>query len=90
MTPIVRNRILAQLSELDDRRLTLLKQIVDQLLICHDPDIVETFVAWRTDPRVDSILNLAGSLDDERLDQLLFTAEDLFAETDDCSPRVRA
>lgn len=90
MTPITRDRILAQVAELDDRRLALLKRLVDQILVCNDPDIVETFVAWRNDPRIDSILDLASSLDDERLDQLLFAAEDLFSESEGRRPRVRA
>lgn len=90
MTPQMRDQILAQLSDLDDRRLTLLQRIADQLLICNDPDIVETFTAWRNDPRIESVLSLAGSLDDERLDQLLFAAEDLYAETQNRTPRARA
>ncbi|MGS4946909.1 hypothetical protein ACVDG3_15630 [Meridianimarinicoccus sp. RP-17] len=90
MTPSPREDILVQLSKLDDRRLTLLQRIADQILVCNDPDIVETFVAWRNDPRIESVLSLAGSLDDDRLDQLLFVAEDLFGETEQNSPRARA
>lgn len=90
MTQIARDQVLAQVSALDDRRLALLRRIVEQILVCNDPDIVDTFVAWRNDPRIESILSLAGSLDDERLDQLLFAAEDLFAEVDQATPRARA
>lgn len=90
MSQIVRAKILSQLSELDDRRLELLGRIADQLLICNDPEIIETFVAWRNDPRIESVLGLAGNLDDDRLDQLLFAAEDLYAETQNTSPRARA
>jgi hypothetical protein len=90
MTSLTRARTLARLSELDDRRLALLQRIADQLLVCNDPDLVETFVAWRADPRIESILCLAATFDDDRLDQLLFTAEDLYAETQNRSPRARA
>jgi hypothetical protein len=90
MTPASRNQIVARVSELDAERLKLLERIMDQILVCNDPDIVETFVAWRNEPRIESVLSLAGSLDEERLDQLLFAAEDLFAETQQASPRARA
>lgn len=41
--------------------------------------MVQTFLSWRADPRIDSILDLAASLGDEGRDQLLFAAEDLFS-----------
>lgn len=90
MTKTARDQVLAQVSALDDRRLALLRRIVEQILVCYDPDIVDTFVAWRNEPRIESILSLAGNLDDEHLDQLLFVAEDLFAEMDHDTPRARA
>lgn len=90
MTQNDTDRTFSMVAMLDDERRALLRRIVDQLLVCNDPDIVESFVAWRTDPRVESLLQLAAKLDDERLDQLLFAAEDLFSESRQRYPPVRA
>lgn len=68
-----------KLTELDDRRLDLVRRFVEELLICHDPDIVETFLAWRSDPNLGSILELAAAVSGEMREQLLFMAEDLYS-----------
>lgn len=53
--------------------------LIDQLVVCFDPDIVHDFTEWRNDARLASILQLAARLDDELRDQVLFFVEDLFA-----------
>ena len=52
-----------------------------QIVTCHDPEAVQAFLVWRDDPRMESLMQIAATLDDEGLDQLVFTAEDLFAQT---------
>jgi len=55
----------------------LVQMFVQQIVLCHDPDAVASFLAWRTDPKLESILDLAAKMGDEDRDQLLFFAEDL-------------
>ncbi len=62
-------------------QLALVCEFIEQILACSDPDIVQTFLSWRADPRIDSILDLAASLGDEGRDQLLFAAEDLYSDS---------
>jgi len=59
-------------------------------IACHDPDVVQTFLAWRSDPKLESILDLAAALDDDSRDQLLFSAEDLYSEAAMRVPKARA
>lgn len=60
--------------------LRLAARFIDQVIANEDPDAVDAFLRWRDDPRIGSLLELAAHLDDDRLDQLLFAAEDLFSE----------
>lgn len=66
---------------LDADLVPLLSVFARQVLACHDPDAVRAFLRWRDDPRLESLLQIAALLDDEALDQLVFAAEDLLAET---------
>ena len=74
-------RMARLLSSLNDEQVSIVEAFVAQILKCHDPDVVRSFLAWRQDPRVESILSLVTDLDDEQVDQLLFTAEELYDET---------
>lgn len=76
-----RELLAGRLAELSDVQLALVGEFIDQILRCEDPDVVRTFLSWRTDPRIDSILDLAATLGDEARDQLLFAAEDLYSES---------
>jgi len=65
------------LSRLGEPQIALVSQFVRQILRCHDPDVVATFLNWRRDPRIETLLLIAAGLDDEALDQLVFAAEAL-------------
>ena len=73
-------RMARLLSSLNDEQVSIVEAFVAQILKCHDPDVVRSFLMWRQDPRVESILSLVADLDDEQVDQLLFTAEELYDE----------
>lgn len=77
----VRQNLAQQLDGLSDLELALVCELIEQIVACSDPDVVQTFLSWRADPRIDSILDLAASLGDDGRDQLLFAAEDLFSES---------
>ncbi len=62
-------------------QMELVQMFVQQIVLCHDPDAVSTFLSWRADPRLESILDLAAKMGDEEIDQLLFFAEDLSANS---------
>lgn len=85
-----RSRLLAQIAALDERQVDLVLKVTRQLVACHDPDVVQTFLAWRCDPKLESILDLAAALDDDGRDQLLFSAEDLYSEMAMRVPKARA
>lgn len=69
--------IVSVLRNLSERRVRLVAEFIAQVAMVHDPDVVRTFLAWRSDPRLDSLLLLASELDSDALDELLFMAEDL-------------
>lgn len=71
-------RLQARLEFFEDDQLALVEAFVDQLMRYHDPDVVRTFLAWRSDPRLGSILELAADIGEEDRDQLLFYAEELY------------
>lgn len=73
-------RLLARLDHLEEDQLRLVDRFVQQILRCHDPEVVKVFLNWRRDPRIGSVLELAADLDDEDRDQLLFFAEALYDE----------
>jgi hypothetical protein len=77
----VRQKMNEGLARLDDEQLALVQTFIDQILLCHDPDVVSAFLAWRCDARIGSILDLAAALGDEGRDQLLFAAEELYSDT---------
>jgi len=69
--------IVAVLRDMPRDRVATIAKFIIQIAVVHDPDVVKTFVAWRADPRLDTLLHLASMLDDDALDELIFTAEDL-------------
>lgn len=66
------------LSNLNEAQIALVEQFVDQIVRCHDPDAIRSFLALREDPRIESILSLVTDLEEEKRDQLLFAAEELY------------
>lgn len=64
------------LEGLDPKRLSLVREFVSQVIACHDPHVVEQFLKWRSDPTLESILQLASSMDDDAREQVLFTLEE--------------
>lgn len=71
-------RIERMLANLSDEQLMLIENFTEQVIRCQDPDAVKAFVTWRQDPRIESILSLFVELGDDKRDQLLFAAEDLY------------
>lgn len=71
-------RVKHALSNLNVAQVELVEQFVEQIIRCYDPDVVRSFLEARNDPRIESILALAADLEDEKRDQLLFAAEDLY------------
>jgi hypothetical protein len=74
-----RERLAERLDGLRPDQLALLDLFTDQILSWQDPEVVETFLAWRSDPRIGSILELAAALSEEDREQLLFAAEDIYS-----------
>ena len=72
----VESELIKALARMSQRRLKILLHFTRQILEVEDPQVVEAFVAWRNDPKIDTLLNIASALDEEELDQLLFFAED--------------
>ncbi len=79
--PQQRQNVLAGIASLDQGRFRLVEQFVEQILLCHDPDVVRNFMEWRDDPKISSLVEIAAELHDEKRDQLLFAAEELYDET---------
>ena len=61
-------------------RLELIEAFAEQVAMVHDPDVVRTFLAWTAEPVLDTILNLATRLDDERRHHVIHFIEDQLAE----------
>ena len=72
----VESELIKALARMSQRKLKILLHFTRQILEVEDPQVVEAFVAWRNDPKIDTLLNIASTLDEEELDQLLFFAED--------------
>ncbi len=71
------------LSHLNTAQVELVEKFVEQIVRCYDPDVVRSFLEARNDPRIESILALAADLEEEKRDQLLFAAEELYDSAKD-------
>lgn len=74
----LRNELVAKLVNMTLPELQVVLAFIEQVVTCHDPDVVADFLHWRNDPRLASILQLAASISDELRDQLLFVAEEYY------------
>ena len=75
----LRKQLMERVATLTDGEARVALELLDQLVVCFDPDVVHDFTQWHTDPRLASVLQLLARLDDEQRDQVLFYVEDLFA-----------
>ena len=75
----LRKNLLERVTNLTAGEARVALDLIDQLVVCFDPDIVDDFKEWHEDPRLSSILQLVARLDDDLRDQVLFFTEDLFA-----------
>jgi hypothetical protein len=82
--PVDRKALCDRLAVLETAQLALVQIFTEQLLEWQDPDVVAAFLAWRSDPKIASILELAAALEEEEREQLLFMAEDLYSATPKC------
>ncbi len=71
----LRRRLGDRLATLSADELAVVLEFTEQIVVSFDPDAVSEFLSWREDPRIESILQIASSLDDASRDQLLFDAE---------------
>ncbi|MEM9032128.1 MAG: hypothetical protein AAGB18_05730 [Pseudomonadota bacterium] len=69
----------ARLAGLDPPRRKLMREFLNEVVVCYDPDVVHDFLQWRGDPTLSSILQLAASMSPEMREQLLFAAEELYS-----------
>lgn len=65
------------LRQLPQDRVILIGEFISQIASQFDPDILNTFLKWSSDPRIDTLLHHASLLDDDSLDQLLFMSEEM-------------
>ncbi len=75
----LREELDAQIDTLSLPEIQVLLLFARQVMAYHDPDVVGDFLAWREDPRLGSILQLAAAVSDDLREQLLFVAEDFYA-----------
>ena len=61
-------------------RVMVVSEFIAQSAKFDDPEVLETFVAFRHDPRLDTLLHLVSQFDDDDIDQVVFFAEDIFAQ----------
>jgi hypothetical protein len=71
-----RAQMRARVEAMTQEELALLRLFADQIVACYDPEVVAQFLAWRNDPRIGSLLQIAAALGDDMRDELLFRAED--------------
>lgn len=79
----IQSEIVGNLGDLPRDRLVIISEFIQQVAEADDPDVIRTFLAWRADARLDTLLHLAANLDEDALDQLLFTAEDMLRPDSD-------
>jgi hypothetical protein len=65
----------------DDPRLDLIRRFTEEVIATHDPNAVDTFLAWKAQPVLDTLLLLAARLNEDAQDELLSHAEDLWRES---------
>jgi hypothetical protein len=75
----IRDELSTKLAGLDEPQLELLLEFIEQVIDCHDPEAVGTFLDWRKDPLIGSILQLASALSGDQREQLLYAAETLYS-----------
>ena len=56
-------------------RALLLRDFTTQVIEVYDPDAVSTFLRWKADPHLDTLLLLASKLDEGGVDELIRLAE---------------
>ncbi len=78
--PELVERIVAILNVLPGDRVQVIADFVSQAKALDDPDVLNTFVTWRNDPRLDTLLLLSSQLTEDDVDQIIFFAEDQFMQ----------
>ncbi|MEO1019301.1 MAG: hypothetical protein AAFY56_16655 [Pseudomonadota bacterium] len=59
-------------------QMNLAEAFWDEIDLLGDPGVIQAFLAWRREPRISSIVDLAMCIASDDLDQLLFAAEDYY------------
>lgn len=73
----LRAELLDLLLKMELADMALVRHFCTQILRCHDPEAIDAFLRWRDEPRIETLMQIAATLDDDSLDQLLFCAEDI-------------
>ena len=68
------------LARLPRDRIMVISEFIEQTAKFDDPEVLETFIAFRQDPRLDTLLHLVSPFDDDDVDPVVFFAEDIFAQ----------
>ncbi len=72
------------------QKIASITQFARQTIQLHDDEAVATFLKWKEDPVIDSILLLAAKLDSDGREDLLDTAEILADENSGRRPTARS
>ena len=73
----LRDRLADRALSLSEAELKLVLAFAEQIVANFDPDAITEFLALRSDPNVESILQIASTLDEASREQLLFDAESI-------------
>ena len=70
-----------RIATLSAPELSLVLEFAEQIVTRFDPETVSEFMSWRSDPKIESILQIAAALDEAGREQLLFDAENRIGDT---------
>ncbi|MEM1065284.1 MAG: hypothetical protein AAF771_09930 [Pseudomonadota bacterium] len=73
-----RRRLFDLITALDTRELESVAAYVEGVVNGHENPAIAAWLSGVADPRVQSIAEIAATLPDEQVDQLLFAAEDAY------------
>jgi len=73
--------IVSVLRNLPDDRVIAIARLIVLAALADDSDQINSLIAFYSDPRIGSVLDIASDLSSDALDELLFQAEDLARES---------
>ncbi len=76
-----RSGLITTITKLGELQFGLVAAIAEELSDTNDMSIAKSFLAWRRNPRISSLVEMAMNISTDDLDQLLFLAEDYYSHT---------